>query len=160
MKKNHAAYLQHFLNFFIQIQLIYTFHKISIYFHKKNTIIDFNIIVFFNSIKYLKLEFMLYNQPGPTISETFYNAAKDTAAGNRPNWRKILILVGIIDADKSTKNNLIYIEPDSKNRYDDIKQKIEWLRPYSNSDILVSNTVIRMDSILKRWKDLYNKKQS
>jgi len=159
-KENNAAYLQHFLDFFIQIHLIYTFHKISIYFHKKNTIIDFNIIVFFNLIKYLTLELMLYNQPGPTIAEMFYNAAKETAAGNKPNWHRILILVGIIDSDKSTKINPIYMEPYSKHHYNDIKQIIEWLRPYSNSDILISNTIINMDKILKNWKDTYDKKQS
>jgi len=103
---------------------------------------------------------MLYNQPSPTIAETFYKTAKDSASGNNPNWHRILILVGIIDADKSTKMNPIYIEPHSKNRYNDIKQIIEWLRPYSNSDILVSNTITSMDNILKHWKNSYDKKQS
>ena len=101
---------------------------------------------------------MLYNQPGPTIAETFYNAAKETAAGNNPNWHRILVLVGIIDADKSTKTKPIYIEPYSINHYNDIKQVIEWLRPYSNLDILVYNTIIHTDKTLKHWKDSYDTK--
>ena len=91
---------------------------------------------------------MLYNQP-ITIEEVFSEAAKDSANGINVNWHVILVSCGLIDMDKSSKNNTVCVKPRSKYHYNDLKEKTEWLRPYYNVDPLISTVINKMDEILK-----------
>jgi len=91
---------------------------------------------------------MLYNTPR-TIEETFSEAANNTANGIDVKWHVILVSCGLIDMDKSTKNNTVCIEPESQYHYNVLKEKIEWLRPYYAIDPLITTVVKKMDYILK-----------
>lgn len=91
---------------------------------------------------------MLYNK-FRTIEDTFSDAAKDTIDGRNVNWHVILVSCGLIDMDKSSKFNTVCVKPNGKYHYDDLKQKIEWLRPYYRVDPLITTVINNMDDILK-----------
>jgi len=90
---------------------------------------------------------MLYNQPR-TIEEMFSEAAQDTVDGRSVNWYSILISCGLIDIDKSKKNNVVCVTPSSQYHYNELKEKIKWLRPYCSVAPLISDVIKKMDDIL------------
>jgi len=91
---------------------------------------------------------MLYNKPR-TIEAVFSEAATDTVNGKNVKWHQILVMCGLIDADKSNKKNVVCVTPSSEHQHNDLKQKTEWLRRYYTVDPLITTVVNKMDDILK-----------
>lgn len=95
---------------------------------------------------------MLYNQPGPTVEECFLTAYKKSLTGDNSYWHRTLVLSGLIDAEKSTKSKTVCTRPSSNVSYEEIKQKIEWLRPFSKSSPLVETVINKIDASLNNWE--------
>ena len=95
---------------------------------------------------------MLYNMPR-TIEDVFCDAANKSTNDIHVKWHNILVSCGLIDIDRSTKNNTVCVKPHSNYQYDDLNQTVDWLRPYNNVDPLVATVIHKMDIVLVEWKN-------
>lgn len=96
---------------------------------------------------------MIYYNSPETIEENFSNSADKSMNNIYVNWHIILVSCGLIDIDSSTRDNTVCVIPMNQNQHDDLKQKVEWLRPYYAVDPLVANVIVNMDIVLMKWKN-------
>jgi len=54
--------------------------------------------------------------------------------------------------DKTSKNNTVCVKHNNQYHYNDLKEKIEWLRPYYSVVPLITTVINKMDDILEQLK--------
>ena len=86
-----------------------------------------------------------------TIPEGFAETARKGLRGEDPKWRVSLACCGMLDLDKSRRDHPVCTQPTSELEWEDLANKIEWLRPYA-SDPIVESIVKQLDLALLNSK--------
>lgn len=85
--------------------------------------------------------------PPVSIPEGFAAIARKEPRGKGQKWQPHLVICGILDIDKTQRDHPVCTHPTSEMEWEELSDKIEWLRPYT-SDSFVEDVVKQMDKVL------------